>query len=587
MLNQINYINKIYKFVILHCGKGIKMLKRLSIWIIVPALFACESPIIKNQPERPAVEDNSSANNRLVDSITSLPGDPAAIYDSAIYNHVNDPDPALAIQNDFIRGGILYDTWWTLADGSLTTPPVETEITHPAWPSSINPTQTGVTTWVCNECHSWDYLGVDGVFGNQANLHYSGIKGVISSPSGTTVVMSDPALIYEFIHSGLTSTGASHEFGNFVDDLDVYALTRFIATIQTQAANQLTPYNIIDSVTKSVNADQAAGYVGYHTDVGVGGCDGTCHGKRGDLIGLGTAGTDNLKTRTLENPWKALHNIRFGLPGSQPFMAGITSFVIESEEFNTAANILAYSQGGLMRSHHLGGRIYDNWMRETQQPSPVEFNPLWAQRDIDYDAPPTVELSWTCSGCHDWDFSGYIGFENDLHFISEVADWTPNVLFSALKVGFNVRQWPDNIVIRVHDYGQYLKDSDVWNLVALLTGSLINPYKYVSSVYSSRGDYALGKEIYYGASGVGGDCITCHGVDGVGGGIAENPTNDIFALAWDSPFEFFHKVRFGAAGSRMKALIGQLNPSGNSFTFDDITNVHGYSQLRLDPSTPP
>ena len=562
----------------------------LTLFALV-TLVGCEKPINKTDPTTSLNSAESLTDSRGGENeVLTIPGDPTSVFDPILYEHSSDPDPALSIKEDFIRGGLLYDTWWTFNDGTVGTPPTETETTHPAWPTAQNPNQTSAATWVCNECHGWDYLGVDGVYGDTASIHFSGIKGLIAIPNGNTTVLTDPALIYDFIHSGITATNASHEFGLLLEDTDIYALTRFISNTQAQSndvSGQFSPYKIIDPVTKSVTGDQAAGYLGYHADVGVGGCDGTCHGKRGGLIGLGTAGTDNLKTRTLANPWKALHNIRFGLPGSQPFMTGITSFVIESEEFNTAANILAYSQGGLMRSHHLGGRVYDNWMRETLQPSPIEFNPLWDQRDIDFDAPPTVELSWTCSGCHDWDFSGYIGFENDLHFISEVADWSPNVLFSALKVGFNVRQWPNNVVIRVHDYGQYLKDSDVWNLVALLTGSLINPYKYVSSVYSSRGDYALGKEIFYGASGVGGDCITCHGIDGMGGGIAENPTNDIFALAWDSPFEFFHKVRFGAAGSKMKALVGQLNASGASFTFDDITNVHGYAQLRLDPSTPP
>jgi len=561
------------------------MIIRICVGTVIALLIACESYI------EPKSKQDATLSTRFISNIPlGLPGDPTSIFDIAIFEHSSDPNPTVAIQKDFARGGFLYDTWWALVDGSQGTAPAETATTNLMWPTDVNPNQTGEATWKCHECHGWDYLGAAGIYGDTTNVHYSGIKGVISTADATLPALNDPALIFDFIHSGLAGNGASHEFGLWIGDADVYALTRFIYTVQQQlndTTRSISPSKIIDPTTNIITADSSAGFTAYHALVDAGGCDESCHGVDGTLISTGAFDMTTMSNRLLTDPWKALHTIRFGQPGSQPFMQGLSAIIPLRSEFNVAADIVAYGQHGLARDHVRGGRLFDNWMKETLTPPPATFNHLWDQRDPAFDAPVTIEASWTCADCHDWDYSGYIGFENDLHFIADVAGWTPDVVFTALKEGFNVRQWPDNIVLKAHNYGLYLSDAELWNIVAFLTEDLINPYKYITSTWSSRGIYDLGKAIYDGGAGVGGDCITCHGVDGQGGGVATNPIHDIFALSWDSPFEFFHKVRFGAAGSTMIGLLQRQKADGSSFTLEDTANVHEYAQLRLDPSTPP
>lgn len=66
-------------------------------------------------------------------------------------------------------GGRIYDNWWEALDRD------EPEGTNPAYPASGR--QSGAVTWRCKECHGWDYLGAEGIYGRGS--HYTGIRGVL------------------------------------------------------------------------------------------------------------------------------------------------------------------------------------------------------------------------------------------------------------------------------------------------------------------------------------------------------------------------------------------------------------------------
>ncbi|MHC5005427.1 MAG: hypothetical protein ACYTJ0_20185, partial [Planctomycetota bacterium] len=68
--------------------------------------------------------------------------------------------------NDAIRGGLMYDKWWTVAGVA------EPVGTHPLYP--VDGPQTGSSTFRCKECHGWDYKGADGAYG-KGSSHYTGI----------------------------------------------------------------------------------------------------------------------------------------------------------------------------------------------------------------------------------------------------------------------------------------------------------------------------------------------------------------------------------------------------------------------------
>lgn len=70
-------------------------------------------------------------------------------------------------------GGRIYDNWWEALDR-----PEPTE-TNPAYPTDINTNQTGAGTWRCKECHGWDYLGAEGIYGDGS--HYTGIAGILGA----------------------------------------------------------------------------------------------------------------------------------------------------------------------------------------------------------------------------------------------------------------------------------------------------------------------------------------------------------------------------------------------------------------------
>lgn len=66
------------------------------------------------------------------------------------------PTAAPELVGDSIRGGKLYDKWWTVLGVDA---PTEDQ---PLWKTQTTNTRTGADTWRCKECHGWDYKGVEG-----------------------------------------------------------------------------------------------------------------------------------------------------------------------------------------------------------------------------------------------------------------------------------------------------------------------------------------------------------------------------------------------------------------------------------------
>jgi thiosulfate dehydrogenase len=64
-----------------------------------------------------------------------------------------------------------YDKWW------LETIGVEApQEDHPLWKLQTTNKSKGIATWRCKECHGWDYMGKDGVYGTGS--HKTGFPGV-------------------------------------------------------------------------------------------------------------------------------------------------------------------------------------------------------------------------------------------------------------------------------------------------------------------------------------------------------------------------------------------------------------------------
>jgi len=209
------------------------------------------------------------------------------------------------------RGGQLYDKWWAVLDGKVPS------MTHQAYPSSGR--EKDEVTWRCKECHGWDYRGKDGAYGK--GRHYTGIKG-ITGKSGAK--RSDIVRILR---------DRTHNYPiSFLPDKAAEYLALFVS------AGQIDMDRYIDRNTKRAKGNPTSGAKFYETVCSI------CHGQDGKLLNLVNAddpavadGPVYVGTVAQEDPWRTLHKIRNGQPGTP--MISLMALGAEDQ-----VNILAYLQ---------------------------------------------------------------------------------------------------------------------------------------------------------------------------------------------------------------------------------------------------
>jgi thiosulfate dehydrogenase len=203
------------------------------------------------------------------------------------------------------RGGQLYDEWWAVIEAA------EPKGTHPAYPAAGK--KKGSTTWRCKECHGWDYKGVDGAY--SSGSHRTGIKGL----RGMAGV--DPETIHNIIRN---ETHAYTE--EMMPDSAIRKLALFISL------GQIDMDRYIDRATKQAHGDPQRGAQFFQTICA------NCHGFDGKRMNFGDEdGPEYVGTVAGDNPWEALHKIRFGQPG-----VGMVSLSVL--DIQQQVDILSYAQ---------------------------------------------------------------------------------------------------------------------------------------------------------------------------------------------------------------------------------------------------
>jgi thiosulfate dehydrogenase len=182
------------------------------------------------------------------------------------------------------RGGQIYDEWWSVIEAD------EPEGTHSSYPASGE--QTGATTWRCKECHGWDYKGIDGAY-DKGSPHYTGIKGVRG------VQGIDPTAIIEII---------KNDTHGYTEDMIPASAMEKLALFLSFGQIDMDQY--IDRATKKARGDPLRGAQYFQTICA------NCHGFDGKDMNFGDEDKpEYVGTIAVDNPWEALHKIRFGQPG--------------------------------------------------------------------------------------------------------------------------------------------------------------------------------------------------------------------------------------------------------------------------------
>jgi cysteine-rich repeat protein len=228
-------------------------------------------------------------------------GQDLALGVSTDFNTNGIPDDCEA-DGDPLRGGQLYDDWPAISQSFI---PTED---HPLWafrPDTSSNDASGLATWLCAECHGWDYRGVDGAFGSGPQR--TGFPGIF----GTTL---DSAELFTLLAESPSNGGQpgvlnGHDLAAYMPLQDIRDLAAFVriglvdTTLHIDGAGQFT-------------ADPVAGAATYALAAGGPSCA-ICHGPQGTNINLGTVEEPRwLGNVATDDPWGFLHKVRFGPAGS-------------------------------------------------------------------------------------------------------------------------------------------------------------------------------------------------------------------------------------------------------------------------------
>jgi len=210
---------------------------------------------------------------------------------------------------DAVRGGLLYDKWWTVNGAT------EPTGNHPLYPAAGQ--KSGADTWRCKECHGWDNKGKDGAY--SSGSHFTGLNGVYEA----------------------RNRNSAHIFGKItkhnlaLSEQDIWDLSRFIK----EALVEMDKYiNFTGAKKKSAAGDATLGKALFeNTGTGGGQCI-MCHGADGTAIKF-DGGTLAIGDVANDNPWEILHKIRIGHPGSS-----MPSAVKNGLSITDQINILTHAQ---------------------------------------------------------------------------------------------------------------------------------------------------------------------------------------------------------------------------------------------------
>ena len=213
------------------------------------------------------------------------------------------PVNAEEIESKIAHGGRLYDDWINITDGD--SPSMRTNPNYPVDKGKMRKAKT----WLCVECHGFDYKGKDGAYAK--GRHFTGVKGI----SGSMGV--DP---HEIIKTLKDKTHGLTEGMIKVNEL--YNLALFVSK------GQLDVYKYIDPKTNTIKGDKAKG-AGYFNTICV-----ICHGMDGNKIDEMPSSVGEIAR---ERPWEALHKMLNGQPGKKmPSLRAIPLHI--------SLDILAYAQ---------------------------------------------------------------------------------------------------------------------------------------------------------------------------------------------------------------------------------------------------
>jgi thiosulfate dehydrogenase len=166
--------------------------------------------------------------------------------------------------------------------------------------------------------------------------------------------------------------------------------------------------------------------------------------------------------------------------------------------------------------------------------------PLWASRPDLISNRSAGANTWRCTECHGWDYRGVAGAYGTGSKRTGVAG-----IMGSTKTDAQLTE----LIKNNHGYGAAVSDEDIGNLVKFVRNGLIDTTLIISNGFY-KPDVVRGSELYQMGIGANYGCSICHGPDGLAKPVGFLTFKDYVGLkTTTNPWEFQHKVRFGARGN--------------------------------------
>lgn len=356
------------------------------------------------------------------------------------------------------QGGRLYDNWIKELDEY---PP---EQMHPAYPQTGTKAISISESWRCVTCHGWDYKGQDAL----------GIKGIDGQAgAGKDAII---AILKDKIHG----------YDEMLSDASLSDLASFVSE------GQIPMDDFIDPATGKAKGNPDNQDILFST-VCV-----TCHGGSGDKLLKSVP----LGRTARQNPQATLHKVTNGHPGAR--MPALRALGLESLG-ELVALLQGLPQEIIQASIVRGGRLYDNWYKETGALPPSQPHKAYPADRLPEGARQArmIPVTWRCKECHGWDYKG-----RDGHYGGDHVRATGIVGVRAM-VGKDPMEIMEILQDKTHDYGHLLEARDYLDLANFLSKGQVDTDAYIDPETAKvDGNPENGTNLY------GTICGTCHGQDG-------------------------------------------------------------------------